>query len=336
MANTLGRQQVVGFGTQTARGSAKTADYFFRRNGDFDEGRNVEHLIDDSALGVNSPSRGVDVSKQWAEPTIPFFVDIASFGAIEYHNADSYSKTANADPAGTVVDHTYKVGTVASLSDKLVTINVEDLTLVDQNFVDAILNSIKLNFDMSSRVSAEASFISKYPVSGATTVAFTDPTYFMGRHVTIKLATSVSGLANASAMAVKSGSLERSNNVNGDDTAFNLGSADIADHHMRERTATLTLNKFLADNTYLDYLEAGTEVAVQIAIVDTTATIGTAENPSLVYTFPKMSVKSEIKNGISDIRSEDLVLTAHYGLDDVESASYLYKVGITNLVADYA
>ena len=333
MANTLGRQQVVGFGKQSSRGTGVTAAYWFRRNGEFTPNENVEYVVDDSAIGNNSMSRGSDPARQWAEPTIPFFVDLASWGAIEFNNADSYAVAGNADASGNVYDHTSKVGTATSIADKLLSINVDDATRGDLDYDDAILNGYKLDFNMSTKLTGTLDFVSKYSASGSQTVALVTPNYFMGRHITVKIGTAVSTLA---AFSCKSGSIEISNGVNNDESAFNLGTVDIADHHKTERTATITLNKFLADNTYMAYFKAGTELAVEITIEDTATTIGTAANPLIKYTFPVCTVQSVPSNGLSDIRGEDLTLTAHYGLDDDESASYLYKSFITNLVDIYS
>jgi hypothetical protein len=75
--------------------------------------------------------------------------------------------------------------------------------------------------------------------------------------------------------------------------------------------------------------------ALKIHIVDTATTIGTAANPSYTVTFPKVSIKTDTGGDNNTRRTESITFQAHYGLDDVESASYLYKVEMTNLVPTY-
>lgn len=330
----IGRDQVVGVGLQSTRGTGVSADYWLQKI-NFEFNREVTHVADVSALGVSAMSAGVAVANKKSAPTISAYVDINAFGLLSYLDFETYADSANADGSGNVYDHTYKVG-VATTNERLATINVEDGNLEgDQDVVDAMLNKSTLSFDMDNYVTTDLEFVGKYPVGGTNTSSFSTPTNFLGRHVTIKYATSVSGLSGGTTLTSKSGSVVINGNINNDSKAFNLGNIDIADHHKQGRNIEISISRYLEDQAFIDLMESGATRALQITIVDTGTTIGTAANPTLVYTFPKVSFKSTPAGGNDELRTEDLVLMPHYGLDNAESASYMAKLVVTNLVTDY-
>lgn len=331
MSKSLGRHQVVGFGRQTGRGSGATADYWLHKTA-WSENSDEKQTFDTSALGVNAATSGVDIVGLEARPTISAYLDIASYGLLAYHNGDTY---ADSEVETGVYDHETKVGTT-TYSDNFLTLNVDDAkTDGDQDFLDAILNTLSLNMTMDERVAFEASFVSQYRASGTNTAAFTAPQYFTAKDITVKFAATVNALSGASAASVKDGSLSLNNNVNDNGYIFDGGNT-IEDHHMQERMAKLTFSQFAEDLTFKDYAKNGTLIACEIVISDTTTTIGAASNPTVTYTFPACSVAVARTEDNAALRTEDLTLTAHYGEDDVESASYLYKTVVRNEVADYS
>jgi len=296
--------------------------------------------MDTSSYGVSAESSGVTVVKQHAEPTLTGYVDIDSWVLIEYAGSESYGVAANADASGLVYDHTFKAG-LGALSDRLLSIAIEEgNTKGDEDIEDAILNSLNLNLNMSQRVGFEAQFIGKYPVAGANTSAFNTPVFFGAQNITVKIttgATRVADLAAATAANVKSGTVTRNYNVNNDDSAFIFnGTGDIADHHQQSKNAEITLEKFMTDNTFRNYEKLGTTIAVQIIIEGGSLLTGaTTAKPKVVYTFPSCTVKRANGGDSNVLRTETLTITPHYGLDDVESASYMTKSVVTNLVATY-
>lgn len=332
MPNSLGKQQAVGIGRQSTRGTGVTADYYIKKTS-FEDGRDVVHENDESALGINSQSSGIVVPRQLANPSLGGYLDLNSFGLIEYLGCDEYETPVE---SGDAYIHEMKAGNKDTISDKFATINIVDPTLGDLDYIDSILNSLGLSFNMNGRIPFNAGFVSKYPASGNNTAAFVTPTYFMGKHVNIKIASTVSGLSGANALSIKNASLDRNYNVDNGDMAFNLGNENISDHHQGEKSGSLKLAKFLADNTYLGYMKNGDIYALQLSIIDTTKTVSAGVNPSIVYTFPAVSFKSTPGNDNPSIRPEDLDLTIHYGADNAATESYLYKVMVTNLVPDYS
>jgi hypothetical protein len=331
---TIGRKQAVGIGLQTTRGTAADADYWIQKTA-FEFNRAVNHQNDESALGVSADSQGVGVSQKSAVASLSAYLEVAAAGLFEWAAGESYADAANADASGIVYDHTSKGG-IDPCIERLLTVQVDDPCLEgDQSIADAILNTYTINANTSERMSCDFEFVSKHPEAASHTTAFTAPTNFFGKNVTVKVASAVSGLSGASAIPVKGMAFTRNFNINNDDNAFNLGDVDIVDHHKQEFGAEVTLNKFLENQTYIDAMEAGTEYAMEISIVDTATTIGTAANPAIVYTFPKVSVQSVTGGDNASLRTEDLTLKVHYGEDDVEAASYQWKSVTTNLVANY-
>ena len=332
MAISLGRHQTIGIGRQGTRGTGDTANYWLRKTA-WSENPVEQQIFDESAAGTNSATRGVGVDRLHAEPSVSGYIDINSFGLIEYANGDTYGSPSEVESG--VYDHEIKVGTT-TYADKFLTLNIDDAkTDGDLDFIDAIINTLNMPLNIGQRAMFDASFVSRYRASGTNTAAFVTPQYFYSKNITVKFASSVANFDTAA--SVYSASLNRSNNVNSDETAFVYdGTQNISNHHMTERSAELTFSQLATGLTYKDYAKDGDVIACQIVISDPSTTIGAASNPTLTYTFPTCSVKVARNEENGQLRKEDLTLTAHEGLDDDESATYLYKVEIRNTVADYS
>lgn len=333
MAGSLERQRLVGLGRQTARGTGVTADYWLQKTG-FTANRQAEHMNDEAANGSNAETKGADVSRRWAEPSIPVYVDLNSWGFVEYSNSDSYAVAAVSGES-VVYDHTMKVG-ITSITNKFMTLNADDPTVGDEDYVDFVINSLSNTFKTNERLSAEIGGVSQYPTGGTNTAALATPQYFYGRQVTVELAATVSAFSS-STFGATDVTFDRNNNVDTSETsAFQLGDIDIADHVIQSRSAELKVGKVLTNSTYIDYGKLATYRAARLTIVDTSVTLGNASNPTITITLPVVTVKSEPAGDSNARRTESLTITPHYGLDDAESASYLYKVVVRNTVADYS
>ena len=329
MASNIGRSQVIGIGREATRGTGVTADYWMRKIS-FDEGRNAEHMPDESALGVSAETSGVDVTRRWAQPSLEAYLDLNSFGLLLYSNAETYS--ASEVETG-VYDHTFKVGTSTYVNNSL-TVNADDAVEGDNDYINALINALTLDITMNERVMLTADFVAEFPASGTNTAAIATPQYFYGRQTSVEIGATVAALSSFS--GVQSASMTLNNNINADETAFNLGNIDIADHCYQSRNAELTISKFLTDSTYLDYDKLATIRALRFTTTDSATTIGASSNPTVTMTFPYVSVKS-VPGGDNNVRrTEELTIMPHYGEDDDESANYLYKIVVRNTVADYS
>lgn len=335
MSPRIGRDQVVGLGLQPTRGTGVTADYWVQKTA-FEFNREVVHIPDVSALGVSAGSQGVQVARQKANASLEGYVELSAQGLLEWAAGESYSDTLyTPDVSNTVYEHVSKGG-IKSTNERFLTINVEDTNLEgDQDVIDSMLQTLTVNFDMDSIVNFVIEFIGKYPETGSNTSAFTTPTNFMGRHITIKVGDTVTAALASSAIPIKSGVITRNFNVNDDPNSFVLGDKDVADHHKQDFTAEITLEKFLENQTFIDRMKDGDHQAVVIDIQNTDITIGTSTNPFIRYIFPRVSYQDTVTADNSALRAESLVLMAHYGEDNEESASYLWKSVIRNLVVDY-
>lgn len=333
MAGSIERQRVIGIGRQAARGSGTTADYWLRKLS-FTPGRQTEHLHDESAIGNNAQTSGTNFSRRWSTPSFQAYIDLNAWGLIEYANSDSYA-VATAAGETVVYDHTFKSG-ISSITQKFLSVNTEDATLGDEDYDDAIIDSIEMPINMNSRLMATVNLVGKYPASGTSTSSIVTPQYFYGRQVTVELAATVAAFSS-STFGATNVNFNRNNNVDSSEvSAFQLGNVDIADHVMTSKTAELTVGKVLTGATYIDYDKLATLRAVRLTIADTATTIGNASNPTMIITLPYCSIKAEESGDNNSRRLENLVITPHYGTDDDEEAAYMSKVVIRNTVADYA
>lgn len=148
-----------------------------------------------------------------------------------------------------------------------------------------MLDSLEITAALDEIVKYSASFMGKQAVdsNSALLPAVVHESKFTKKHLRIKLASSVGGLAAATPISVKSLKLTISKNVVLDDV---LGTAEPEDILNRQISieGEITLN--YEDQTYKNYMKNNTYRAMEIAFINTDDTIGASTNPSLTIRLP--------------------------------------------------
>lgn len=156
----------------------------------------------------------------------------------------------------------------------------------DEAYKLVMLDELRIISELDQVVRYEAGFMSKKGHgSTATMPAVAAENKFTKKHLVFKVASSVGGLAGASAISVKSLSLTISKNTMLDDVLGTAEPEDILNQQIAiEGQATLTYN----DETYKTLFTDGTSRAMRIEFTNTDATIGASTRPALIMQFPKV------------------------------------------------
>lgn len=277
MAKYIGRLLDVGVGRETTRGVGVSPTYA------------VPHITfsyDDkvtkarSQAGMSSIQDSVEayVTTKYGQGDLEGELRTHSFGLFLYAMLGT---AAVAGPTDSAYTHSFTLAntnTHQSLSLLTQDSNTTELYKL------VMLDSLEINAELDELVKFSASFMGKLGTgSTATMPAYIAEPRFTKKHLRLKLAANLAGIAAASAISVKSLRLTISKNVVLDDV---LGTAEPEDILNRQISieGEVTLN--YEAETYKNYMRDNTFRAMEIAFINTDSTIGAGTNPSLTIRLP--------------------------------------------------
>lgn len=279
MSKFIGRLVNVGIGRETVRGAGAAPVYEIPLTSlSFDD-----KIVQARSVGSMSniaDSEEAFVTTKYAEGDLEGEIRAKSFGLLLYAMLGSLSTSGPSDSAYT---HSFSVSQAN---------NHQSLSLVvsDANTTDlyklVMLDSLEITAELDQVVMFSASFMSKASRdTGLTVPAVVAENKFTKKHLAIKLASNISGLAAATPISVKSLTLTINKNVTLDDVLGTAEPEDILNQQLSVE-GELTLN--YEAETYKSYMKDGTNRAMEIAMINTDATIGAGTRPSLTIQLPKV------------------------------------------------
>lgn len=174
----------------------------------------------------------------------------------------------------------------------------------------AVVSQITENYTIDDVVNANISLMARSEVDNADfTPAFTEDDYLAPHQsVTVKIADDVASLGAAPTICVTS----MTNELNRNTREKQCLSSDTAQDFLAQ---LLNLSgSFTWDKTADTYKTLGidnTTKALQISVINTAVDIGVASHPSLIYTFPEVTLTTEESRPIDDIVTETVNWVAH-------------------------
>lgn len=327
MSEYTGRKVSFGIAKEATRGTAETAvDYWLPHLAVNITPRRTK-VMNESAVGSLAEFNDSDTFESYSEGTFEGKVEANSFPLLLLNAMGSLSSAENADASGNVYDHTITLSTSNS---------PQSLTLFKKDGVGTF--AYPLSMITTLDVTAELGDFIKYSGSvtaGDETTSSVTPAYsaaieFKPKHMSVKFATNTAGLGAASALTTVQSmrltidkTVERDNQF-GQETPYDISVRAV------QVNGELVLRH--SADTYKDIFKADTKQAMQVSITNTDQTIGTAENPSFVFTLPKVTLEDwTVSDSLSDKIDQTIGFT---GLLDVATGSILSIVA-TNLVESY-
>jgi hypothetical protein len=278
-------------------------------------------------MGRNEKFNDSAVVAKWADGKLEGKVGDITIGYLLYNIFGDLTTTANADASGNVKDHTFNI-TQTKVAPSLTVARKDPKT--SRRHALAILADLEITAEAGGWVKVSGTLQAKAGVDSTETVAFVVENEFTSKHVIAKLAANVSGLAAASDIATKSIkiTIKRSVNAfipNGADepVAFDIGTSEV------EGEAVL---RYL-NTTYEDLSYANTARALQVTIKNTDVTIGTAANPGLVFTAPRVRLNTfSMSTDLDNVIEQTVGISGELDL----TAGYMLRAVLTNLQTAYS
>lgn len=324
MAKFSGSRADFGIGKETTRGTSVAAGYWVR-NATYSVDDKVNLAVEEVNRNLIEDSIDAQVVGTYAEGEVSGPMRDRLLGLLLL-SAFGTDTPATHSGESIVYDH---VLTVAQSNQH------QSLTYWLKNpnqtkkFVLGMLNSLELNVELGKHAMFNAKFRAKAGATDTASPSYVSENIFLPNHGAVRFASSYSGLGAAPDINLRSCKLTINKGLVEDRI---LGQTAVNDFNNTlfsvEGEITLTYD----DDTYIDFLNAGTTRAMRLALTNAGITLGVGTNPSLTVNLAKCIFKEiSRKNDRGDLVLQTLAFKGLYS----ETDSLLANATLVNLVASY-
>jgi len=280
MSKYIGRTIKVGLAKEAVRGAGAESIYQIPITSfSFDD--KIVKARSVGSLGNIADSEEAFVTTKYGQGDLEGEIRSKSFGLLLYAMLGTLTTTGP-------VDETYSHAFTVNQSNQHQSLS---FVVTDENTTElhklVMLDTLSITAELDSVIMFTSSFMSKAGRdTGLTVPAVVTENKFTKKHLSVKLASDISGLAAASAISVKSINLNISKNVALDDV---LGTAEPEDILNRQLAVEGSITLNYEAETYKNYMKNDTNRALQIALTNNDDTLGSGTtNPSLTIQLPKV------------------------------------------------
>ena len=313
----ISRQNHVGLGIESARGTAVVPTFWFPKMSlKLDD--KVQRIEDESSVGVIEDAINGDVTQRYAEGEIGGRVDAEGLGLLFKILFGLNTSTAVSGQSG-AFDHTFNI--LQSAQHPTFTVGMKDPN-TGNGFAYAL--GAMSEFSLTSEINKYAEYKMKFRANSKTTAGSSySPSYstvqttFLPQHGSIKIATNYAGLAGATAIECKKFELSIKKNIEDDQV---LGNISAIDRLNKQFVIEGSLEVITNDYSYLDTLLNGDEKALQVSFTNSNKVIGTSTNPNFTISLYKAELlevaNTQDNNGFA---KQALKFKGYYSLTDAKS-----------------
>lgn len=329
MAYLLGESITMGVAVEASRGTAVAPTDFIPARTASDVVKLVEKTMIKETRASKFGTYGAEITHSRAEGEVEFNLKNRTIG---YFLKSLLGSVSSALKGGETVvyNHTFNILTNSPANPTIC------LALAQEGFQDYEYNGVmvtKLDIEakMDDVVTVKAGFIARDEAEHADyTPSFNSNDYLFRNHdFKVKLATSLGGLAGATALPLKEFKLSMANNGKANHVVNAISPDDVL-AGVSEIGGSIKFDYI--DKTYYDYYKNNTPLYMEISAINTGQAIGVASNPSMVVTLYKVSLTSyKADRPIDDIVSQSIDFNAHYSTADSKAV----QVVLTNEKATY-
>jgi hypothetical protein len=322
---TIGRRASFGIAKEDVRGTAQVPDFWIGWATITDPDDIVEYVEDSASVGRIEEIDGASIIRKHGALGWSAKIKHDHFGLVLLSFAGTDTPVARGSPNTAVIDHTISIA-------QTVTHQSLSLTLKDPNvdycFPNAVVNTIDINCDPGNYIMYTATTLSKESESISSTPALTDIKDWVPQMVTFKHAANQAALDAASAVVIRSFSIQLAANAIVEEGLGSVGPVDVLNQTVR---ISGTITKTYTDETFKTYQDDNTFRALRFDI-NGTETIGTNAHPELKIDLHQVYF-SEWKKDMNQngILTESMNFTAMLSYADAKMATIV----LSNLITAY-
>ena len=323
MSKIIGRQIEVGVAVEATRGTKEASASHWIKKQNFDLIPQASHAIDEMTFGKIEDSEKRRVTQKWVEGDLSGNVQADAIGYLLYSLFGEVSSTLL---GSSVYEHEFTIGQNI-VHPSLSLFRKEGA--IDQYVCNGVMvQSLEISSEQDQYVQYTASLIGRDYEADASAINYVEEYDFIGRDVTVKLASSEAGLAGATAQKLKSVSVTFEPNT---EANFILGSRNPEDIHNKQFGIT---GEFELDYVNDDFLSAyNTDDANYMLVeIEGEANLGGGNAPKLSFLFNKVQIMDRsVADQANDLVQETVSFKAFYN----ESDGAMVTSNLVNLTEEY-
>lgn len=322
MSKITGRLVSLGIAKETTRGGG-AAPAMWMPQTEFSVADKVEKVRDNSGFGNLADSQDIAIAEKYAEGDISGQLRDQTFGY--WLLALLGSVTSGASGAG--YSHSFTLS--QSNQHQSLALTKKD-AISAQQFKLTMLKSLGIKVALDSFVGFTAGIIAKNGMTTTATPSFTAENRFTKKHVTVKLGAAITDLAAAAALDVKSLEINFEKNLVRDSAFGTCQPIDILNKSISV-SGSFSLN--YEDQTFHDYLLAGTKKAMRLTLSNTDVDLGGGLRPSLTIDLPSVDFEWTPNYALEEIVSQTIQFKANYDLTNAQQI--IHACTLVNGKANY-
>lgn len=323
MTKFVGNRASIGIAKETSRGTAESSATYWLPHMSLTMDDTIEQAIDDSAYGVIEDAVNAELTKKVAVGEFEGKIGVDSIGLLFLALFGSVSTSGPTDSAYT---HTFSIQ--QSAQHQALSLFVDE---PNQDYKHALgmITNVALNVVLGAYATIRVGFRAKAGATASLTPSFSEETTFLPQHGTFKTASTQSGLSGASAVNIRSLSLNFEKNVEDDDV---IGSDEPDDILNKTFMATGTVELVYNSGDFKTEMLADTGEAMRITLANTGVTIGASTTPTVQIDFHRVkynAVERVFENG------QIVVVRASFKAFYKTADSKMITAVVTNDVSSY-
>ncbi len=327
MAKFIGRQQELGLGRESSRGTIVAPTQWVPKTNFSVEDKAVKARVQ-ASYGKIYPGDDALVSERYAQGDLEMEVQDNALALL------LYSLFGGLTTASFLSVYKHTLSIVNSVQHQTLSLHMNDPIGAAESptktlaYGRAMIDQVEITSVQGELAMLKAGFVAQCHKDWTRqTPSYTQQNKFTSKHVSVKVASDLSGLGAASKINVQELTLTIRKNVIRENS---LGTVQPADILNRKIEITGKLKLTYEDRTYRDYMMNGTKKAMRIALVNGDVTIGST-NPAFQLDLPVVEFDQwEPSNALEDLATQEITFTALYDVtNDILIGSNSFVVNST-------
>lgn len=324
MVKIIGRLRDVGIAKEAVRGAGAAPAFWIPKTSFTIGDKALKARTRESYSHIGADGNQAIVTREWSEGDLEFDMYDKSFGLILFALLGAKSVSGPTDSAYT---HTFTLDNTNQHQSLAVV--VKEGSINDLMYRLAMINSMSMTITPDDTVKISVNFMGKKSAGSSATSSYISENVFVGRHLSFKLATLASGLGAATAIPLKS-------------LTINFEKNAILDHNLGSSTPTDILNQMFRitgeveldyqDRTYAALMSNGSYRALRMTLTHNTL-IGVSSVPTFNLDLSRVDFDTwEQDDTQDDIVRQKFNFTAMY---DVTNANIINSCTLINGQTSY-
>ncbi len=329
MSYLLGESVTMGVACEATRGTPIAPTDFVPARTASDVTKLVEKTMIKETRASKYATYGTEITHSRGEGELEFNLKNRTIGYFLKSLLGSVSSALKGGESA-VYNHTFSI-LATSPANPTLTLALAQQGFQHYEYNGVVITKLDIEAKLDEVVTAKVGFVSRDEAEHADyTPSFNSNDYLFRNHdFKVKVATSLGGLAGATAQPLKEFKISLANNGKANNVVNSITPDDVLSG-VNEIGGSMKID--FTGKTLYDYYKNNTPLYMEISMVNTGQQIGTASNPSMVITLYKVSLTSyKADRPIDDIVTENFEFNAHYSVADSKAV----QVVVTNEKATY-